>query len=68
MVFWNAVKRKQFLGLDFDRQKVIGNYIVDFYCKRLGLIVEVDGRSHDDKVEYDRKRDEHITGLPVEVW
>ena len=39
------------LGYDFDRQKPIGNYIVDFYCKDLLLAVEVDGISHyDEKV------------------
>ncbi len=32
VLLWNPLKRKQFLGLDFDRQKIIGNYIVDFYC------------------------------------
>ena len=31
IVFWIQVHRKMFHGLDFDRQKVIGNYIVDFY-------------------------------------
>lgn len=32
VLFWNQIKNKQFLNLDFDRQKIIGNYIVDFYC------------------------------------
>ena len=34
-------------GYDFDRQKPIDEYIVDFYCKRLKLAIEVDGSSHD---------------------
>lgn len=33
VLFWNEVKRKKFLGLDFDSQKIIGNFIVDFYIK-----------------------------------
>ena len=33
VLFWNQVKNKQFSGLDFDRQKIIGDYIVDFYYK-----------------------------------
>lgn len=37
IVFWLQVHGKSFHRLDFDRQKVIGNYIVDFYVKRLGL-------------------------------
>ena len=32
ILFWNAIKNKQIKNLDFDRQKIIGNYIVDFYC------------------------------------
>lgn len=67
VIFWKSVKSKQFLGLDFDRQKVIGNYIVDFYCKNLGVIVEIDGSSHDDKVEYDQRRDEYLRGLNLKV-
>ncbi len=67
VLLWNQLKRKQFYGLDFDRQKIIGNYIVDFYCAEKQVVVEVDGSSHDNKVEYDRKRDADLrsTGLTV---
>ncbi len=51
IAFWLQVHRKHFHGLDFDRQKVIGNYIVDFYVKKLGLVVEIDGGSHNEKME-----------------
>jgi len=67
VLFWNQVKNKQFLGLDFDRQKIIGNYIVDFYCKDLGLIIEIDGASHDSKVEYDIERDAYLKSLGLKV-
>jgi very-short-patch-repair endonuclease len=33
VLFWNAVKKKQFMKLDFDRQRIIGNYIVGFLYK-----------------------------------
>ena len=56
VMFWQAVSNGKFYNIDFDRQKVIGNYIVDFYVKTLSLIIEIDGDSHDDKVEYDRIR------------
>lgn len=36
------------LGFDFDRQRPINNYIVDFYCKDLRLALEIDGESHSD--------------------
>ncbi len=67
VLLWNQVKNKQFLGLDFDRQKIIGNYIVDFYCKNLGIIVEIDGSSHDEKVEYDEERDNYLESLGLKI-
>ncbi|MGQ4006258.1 DUF559 domain-containing protein [Francisellaceae bacterium CB300] len=63
VLLWNRLKRKQFLKLDFDRQKIIGNYIVDFYCPNLGVVIEIDGSSHDNKEGYDRIRDEYLKGL-----
>lgn len=45
------------MGLQFNRQKPIGNFIVDFYCKAVQLAVEVDGSSHVGKEEYDGDRD-----------
>jgi len=46
---WNELKNGQIMGYDFDRQRPIGNYIVDFYCKDLQLALEVDGITHEDK-------------------
>ena len=37
-------------GFRFNRQKPLGNYIVDFYCKKLDLVLEVDGDSHDSEL------------------
>jgi very-short-patch-repair endonuclease len=68
IVFWLQVHGKSFHGLDFDRQKVIGNYIVDFYVKRLGLVVEIDGGSHNEKMDYDARRDEFLEGLGLKVF
>jgi very-short-patch-repair endonuclease len=67
VLLWNKLKRKQFYGLDFDRQKIIGNYIVDFYCAEKQVVVEVDGSSHDNKVEYDRKRDADLVSKGLTV-
>ena len=63
VLLWNQLKNWQFKGLDFDRQKIIGNYIVDFYCAEKQVVIEVDGSSHDDKVEYDKQRDVFLIGL-----
>ena len=68
IAFWMQVHKKKFHGLDFDRQKVIGNYIVDFFVKKLGLVVEMDGGSHNEKTEYDAKRDIYLKGLGLKVF
>ena len=67
VLFWNQVKNKQFKGLDFDRQKIIGNYIVDFFCTNGNVVIEIDGSSHDDKVEYDSQRDAFLESLGLTV-
>lgn len=46
ILLWNQLKQKKMCGMDFDRQRPILNYIVDFYCKDLMLAIEVDGSSH----------------------
>lgn len=63
VLFWQRVNKKQFKGFDFDRQKIIGNYIVDFYCGNCQVIVEIDGSSHDNKQEYDAERDNYLESL-----
>jgi len=66
VLLWNQLKARKF-GFQFFRQKPIGNYIVDFYCPDLKLVIEIDGSSHNSKLEYDRFRDEcmKISGLNV---
>ncbi|MDR0327266.1 MAG: DUF559 domain-containing protein [Planctomycetaceae bacterium] len=67
VLFWNQVKNKQFNKLDFDRQKIIGNYIVDFYCADCNVVIEIDGDSHDRKQEEDTRRDEFLKNLGLHV-
>ncbi len=67
VLLWKQLKQPPFDYLDFDRQKIIGNYIVDFYCTNLNLVIEVDGESHDSKIEYDKKRDLYLKSLGLEV-
>lgn len=53
---WNELKNGQLMGYDFDRQRPIGNYIVDFYCKDLLLALEIDGITHlDERAMYKDK-------------
>ena len=46
VLLWNELKDDKFWGFDFDRQRCIDNYIVDFYCKELMLAIEIDGLTH----------------------
>lgn len=66
-LLWLALKNKKLNGLDFDRQKIIGNYIVDFYCAEKATVIEVDGSSHDDKQFEDKERDCYLNGLGLNV-
>ena len=68
IAFWRQVHNKMFHGLDFDRQKVIGNYIVDFFVKKLGLVIEIDGGSHNEKADYDIQRDKYLENLGLKVF
>jgi very-short-patch-repair endonuclease len=43
---WRVLRNKQLKDLQFYRQKIIGDYIVDFYCPAAKLVVEVDGSQH----------------------
>ncbi|MNK36087.1 hypothetical protein D3C87_546280 [compost metagenome] len=68
VLFWNQVRAKTFHNIDFDRQRIIGNYIVDFYVKTLGLIIEIDGSSHDEKQVYDGIRQTYLESLGLKVF
>ncbi len=68
VLFWMQVTKGQFYKIDFDRQRIIGNYIVDFYVKKLGLIIEFDGSSHDNKEKYDADRDAYFESLGLKVY
>jgi very-short-patch-repair endonuclease len=68
ILLWTQLKGKQ-LGHDFDRQRPIGEFIVDFYCKDLMLAIEVDGDSHDDEWarRKDKVRQESLEAMGVTV-
>ncbi len=68
-LLWSRVRRKRLLGVQFYRQKPIGDYIVDFFAPRAKLIVEVDGSQHltGDQAEKDTKRDVFLASLGLKV-
>jgi len=66
---WSKIRMKQLKGCHFYRQKPIGDYIVDFFCPRAKLVIEVDGSHHlvGESIEYDRIRDEYLSGFGLRV-
>jgi very-short-patch-repair endonuclease len=68
VIFWLQIHKGIFWKIDFDRQRIIGNYIVDFYVKTLGLVIEIDGASHNDKEDYDQKRERYLISLGLRVY
>ena len=69
VLLWNHIRRKQIKGIQFFRQRPIGNYIVDFYAPDAGLVIEVDGGQHyeDDGLEYDASRDQFLEAHGLKV-
>ena len=68
VVFWQQVHKNKFHSIDFDRQRIIGNFIVDFYVKTLGLVIEIDGESHNSKEDYDEKREKYLESLGLKIF
>ena len=68
-VMWKALQKKQLEGRKFRRQHSIGNYIVDFYCPKEKLIVELDGAGHftPEGSDQDEKRDAYMSNLGIKV-
>ncbi|MBI4743401.1 MAG: endonuclease domain-containing protein [Actinobacteria bacterium] len=66
---WAYLKRKQLMGYDFHRQKPIANYIVDFFCNKLQLAIELDGYTHSfEKVfEKDERKEQELNESGITV-
>ena len=67
ILLWNQLKAGKMMGYKFNRQKPLGDFIVDFYCKKLNLVIEVDGYSHQFKSEKDLKRENDLTKMGLNV-
>ena len=66
---WAKIRMRQMGGYQFYRQRAIGNYIVDFYCPKAKLVLEVDGGQHysDEQIEIDKKRSSYLNKLGLKV-
>lgn len=67
ILLWKEIKGKKVLGYDFHRQKPIDEYVVDFYCPRLKLVLEIDGDSHDGKEESDKVKQKKLESMGLTV-
>lgn len=67
VILWKHLKGKQMHGYDFDRQRPIDRFIVDFYCKELMLAIEIDGASHNSEAaqQRDAERQAQLESLGV---
>ena len=65
-LWYNFLKE---LPITINKQKVIGNYIVDFYCASAKIVIELDGSQHFEEQgkRYDEKRDEYLKSLGLTV-
>jgi len=50
---WQALRTNRSGGFHFRRQQVINGFIVDFYCHKASLVVEIDGEIHEQQADYD---------------
>ena len=66
---WAKIRVKQLKGYQFYRQKPIGDYIVDLFCPKAKIVIEIDGSHHlvGETIEYDRIRDDYLTSLGLRV-
>jgi len=69
VLLWEKLRRRQMRGYQFNRQKPLDKYIVDFYCRKLDLVIEVDGASHQEDQTHlaDEDRENALRGMGLSV-
>jgi len=66
-LLWKYLRGRQLHGYQFMRQKPVDTYIVDFYCSKLHLVIEIDGLTHNGKQSYDKARDLRLNEIGLNV-
>ncbi len=64
---WHRLRDKQILNLKFRRQHPVDIFIADFYCHSIKLIIEVDGKVHDQRIIYDTGRTAELERFGIKV-
>lgn len=67
VLLWNQLRSRKLRGHKFLRQKPIGEYIVDFFCNELRLVIEIDGESHVGRECQDQVRAEYLESLGLTI-
>jgi very-short-patch-repair endonuclease len=65
-ILWQELRGNK-LGVHFRRQQVIAGFIVDFYCHKADLVIELDGSVHDEQVEEDAQRDKVLKEMGLRI-
>jgi very-short-patch-repair endonuclease len=66
-LWYKVLRNKKLLNYKFLKQKPILNYILDFYCSKLLLGIEIDGESHNEQMNYDKQRSESINKIGIKI-
>ncbi len=66
-ILWQHLRTNRLNGLHFRRQQIIDGFIVDFYCHKAKLVIEVDGEIHQQQTEYDTERDKVLAARGLRV-
>ena len=66
---WSHLKQSKLGGLKFTRQYSVGPYILDFYCPKLRLAIELDGSQHNEKdaILYDKNRESYLKSVNIKT-
>ena len=66
-IIWLGIRRKQIEGERFLRQFSVKYYVLDFYCPKLRLAIEIDGETHmtEEELEYDKRRQKYLESLGI---
>ncbi|WP_414589666.1 endonuclease domain-containing protein [Scytonema sp. PCC 10023] len=60
-ILWQHLRANRLNGFHFRRQQIIDGFIADFYCHAAALVIELDGKIHEQQVEYDAERDKVLS-------
>lgn len=68
-LLWKHIGKDKIYGLRFLRQYGVGPYILDFYCAKLRIAIELDGEVHNEKDRklYDKDREKYLDALDIKV-